>query len=144
VAPQAHLKRLTLEMGECAESLAVLADSEKLRQVLVNLLSNAVKFTDAGGAITLSARRNGETVNIDVADTGIGIAPEQMERIFEPFVQVRSDLTRTAEGTGLGLAISRDLARGMGGDLTAESSLGTGSCFTITLREASHAEPGTD
>ena len=69
-------------------------------------------------------------------DTGIGIPPDQLGRIFEPFVQVRADLTRTAEGTGLGLAISRDLARGMGGDLTAESEPGVGSTFTLTLPAA--------
>jgi signal transduction histidine kinase len=71
-----------------------------------------------------------------VRDTGIGIPPDQLGRIFEPFVQVRADLTRTAEGTGLGLAISRDLARGMGGDLTAESEPGVGSTFTLTLPAA--------
>ena len=71
-----------------------------------------------------------------VRDTGLGIAVDQLERIFEPFVQVRADLTRTTEGTGLGLAISRDLARGMGGDLTVESTLGEGSTFTLTLPRA--------
>ena len=78
-------------------------------------------------------------VRYTVRDTGIGIAADQLERIFEPFVQVHSDLTRTAEGTGLGLAISRDLARGMGGDLTAESEVGVGSTFTLTLPAAGSA-----
>jgi signal transduction histidine kinase len=72
-------------------------------------------------------------VGVTVRDTGIGIAADQLERIFDPFVQVRSELTRTAEGTGLGLAISRDLARGMGGDLTAESEPRVGSVFTLVL-----------
>ncbi len=76
-------------------------------------------------------------------DTGIGIPPDQLDRIFEPFVQVRADLTRTAEGTGLGLAISRDLARGMGGDLTAESTPGVGSTFTLTLPAAGGAHDET-
>jgi signal transduction histidine kinase len=71
-----------------------------------------------------------------VSDTGIGIAPEQLEHAFEPFVQIDAKLTRTREGTGLGLAISRDLARGMGGELSAESLLGTGSTFTLTLPRA--------
>jgi signal transduction histidine kinase len=75
-------------------------------------------------------------VLVVVRDTGIGIAADQLERIFEPFVQVRADLTRIAEGTGLGLAISRDLARGMGGDLAAESTPGQGSAFTLTLPAA--------
>jgi signal transduction histidine kinase len=75
-------------------------------------------------------------VLVTVADTGRGIAADALERVFEPFVQVDTRLTRTEEGMGLGLAISRDLARGMGGDLTAESTLGTGSTFTLTLPAA--------
>ncbi len=77
-----------------------------------------------------------EHVIVRVSDTGRGIAPEQMERVFQPFVQLDSGLTRTGEGTGLGLAISRDLARGMGGDLTAASTPGVGSVFTFTLPKA--------
>jgi len=72
-------------------------------------------------------------VEITVRDSGIGIPAEQLERIFEPFVQVRAELTRTAEGTGLGLAISRDLARGMRGDLLVSSTIGGGSTFTLSL-----------
>jgi signal transduction histidine kinase len=122
-------------MGECPPDLLVRADAEKLRQILVNLLSNAVKFTDRGGRIELActAPATEEPVRVTVRDTGIGIAADQLERIFDPFVQVRSELTRTAEGTGLGLAISRDLARGMGGDLTAESVPRVGSVFTLVL-----------
>jgi signal transduction histidine kinase len=105
--------------------------------VLANLLSNAVKFTEARsgepGRIAVACQAAGARIRIAVADTGIGIPADQFERIFEPFVQVRAALTRTAEGTGLGLAISRDLARGMGGELTVESSPGVGSTFTLTL-----------
>jgi signal transduction histidine kinase len=118
----------------------VRADPEKLRQVLVNLLGNAVKFTASRdgepGRIAVSCTADGARVRIAVRDTGIGIAGDKLAAIFEPFVQVRADLTRTAEGTGLGLAISRDLARGMGGDLTAESTPGLGSTFTLTLPAA--------
>ena len=74
-----------------------------------------------------------DSVAISVSDSGIGVPEDKLEKIFDPFVQVDSKLTRTAEGTGLGLAISRDLARGMGGDLVAESTLGKGSTFTLTL-----------
>jgi signal transduction histidine kinase len=120
--------------------LNVLADSEKLQQILLNLLSNAVKFTEPSGTITLRATTDGGTphamVCIEVTDTGIGIAPEQLARVFEPFVQVDAKLTRTREGTGLGLAISRDLARGMGGELTVKSMLGQGSTFTLILPAA--------
>ena len=106
---------------------------EKLRQILANLLSNAVKFTDLAGTIELSCTGDADWVRIRVRDTGIGIASERTEDIFDPFVQVRADLTRPHEGTGLGLAISRDLARGMGGDVTVQSEAGVGSTFTLTL-----------
>ena len=133
VAPQAQAKELSLSVAACAPSLAVRADAEKVRQILVNLLSNAVKFTDRGGRVELACVAEGARIRVLVRDTGIGIAAEQLDRIFEPFVQVRADLTRTAEGTGLGLAISRDLARGMGGDLTVRSAPGEGSTFELTL-----------
>ncbi|HEU0012285.1 MAG TPA: ATP-binding protein [Longimicrobium sp.] len=133
VAPQAHAKGLALEVRAAPPGLRVRADAEKLRQILANLLSNAVKFTDAGGRVTLGAEARPGAVHFAVADSGIGIPVDKLEAIFEPFVQVRSDLTRTAEGTGLGLAISRDLARAMGGDLCAESVEGRGSTFRLTL-----------
>jgi signal transduction histidine kinase len=136
VAPQAQAKDIALAVGECPPELAVRADAEKLRQILVNLLGNAVKFTDRGGRIDLACAASEDGVRVHVRDTGIGIPPDQLGRIFEPFVQVRAELTRTAEGTGLGLAISRDLARGMGGDLAAESTPGAGSTFTLTLPAA--------
>ncbi|HYW13558.1 MAG TPA: PAS domain-containing protein [Longimicrobium sp.] len=136
VAPQARGKGLALEVGECPRELAARADAEKLRQILVNLLSNAIKFTDPGGRIEITCARMDGRVAVSVADTGMGIAAEKMEEIFDPFVQVRSDLTRPHEGTGLGLAISRDLARGMGGELTATSTPGVGSVFTLSLPAA--------
>jgi signal transduction histidine kinase len=115
------------------DTVSVWADREKVEQILLNLLSNAIKFTPPGGSVTLVCRAGAEQVSIQVRDTGVGIPPEKLQRVFEPFVQVRGDLTRTAEGTGLGLAISRDLARGMGGDLTVESEEGRGSTFTLTV-----------
>jgi len=136
VAPQTSAKGLTLTIGTCPPDLTVRADAEKLRQILVNLLSNALKFTERGGRIALECAPSESIVEVTVCDSGIGIPAEQLERIFEPFVQVRADLTRTAEGTGLGLAISRDLARGMGGDLRADSEEGKGSVFTLTLPRA--------
>jgi signal transduction histidine kinase len=136
VAPQARDRGLELELLECPPELEVQADEEKLRQILVNLLSNAVKFTEPGGRIDVSCTRSGEEVEIAVSDTGIGIPTRKLATIFEPFVQVRADLTRPHEGTGLGLAISRDLARGMGGDLTAASTPGAGSTFVVRLPAA--------
>jgi PAS domain S-box-containing protein len=136
VAPQAQARELTLSVAACPSTLTARADAEKVRQILVNLLSNAIKFTDRGGRVDLVCEASGRTVAVAVSDTGIGIEADQLERIFEPFVQVRADFTRTAEGTGLGLAISRDLARGMGGELTAASTPGVGSTFTLTLPAA--------
>jgi signal transduction histidine kinase len=133
VVPQAEAKGIELITAETERFLAVRADPDKLRQILVNLLSNAVKFTGPGGRIHLGCERAGECVCFSVRDTVVGIAGDQVAAVFEPFVQVRSDLTRTEEGTGLGLAISRQLARGMGGDLTAESTPGIGSVFTVKL-----------
>jgi signal transduction histidine kinase len=103
---------------------------------MLNLLSNAVKFTEPGGRIAVSCSTTPEGVAISVTDSGPGIPPDKLERIFEPFVQLDVGRTRTHEGTGLGLAISRDLARWMRGDLTVESRLGEGSTFTLTLPRA--------
>jgi signal transduction histidine kinase len=133
VAPQAERKGLGLQVQACPASLHVRADAEKLRQILANLLSNAVKFTATGGRVRLACEPSGVTADFTVTDTGMGIPEDQLESIFEPFVQVRSDLTRTEEGTGLGLAISRTIAEAMGGTLTAASSPGEGSTFTLRL-----------
>ncbi|MBW3630588.1 MAG: PAS domain S-box protein, partial [Gemmatimonadetes bacterium] len=116
VAPQARAKSLALLVTECPPALSARVDGEKLRQILVNLLSNSVKFTEPNGRIEVACSGDDARVTIAIRDTGIGIPADKLESIFEPFVQVRSELTRPHEGTGLGLAISRDLARGMGGD----------------------------
>ena len=112
----------------------VRGDAARLRQVLHNLLGNAVKFTRAG-QVGMRVRRGGssERVAFEVTDTGIGIAPEDMARIFDAFQQLDGSFGRRYGGTGLGLTISRELARAMGGDLTCESRPGQGSCFTLAL-----------
>ena len=134
--PQLAAKRLAYRVDACEENPIVRADADKLQQVLLNLLSNAVKFTPDGGAVTLRCTTDGPRVLISVEDTGIGIPDEKLNDVFEPFVQVDRTLTSTHEGAGLGLAISRDLARAMGGDLTATSQLGVGSVFTLALPRA--------
>ena len=96
-------------------------------------MSNAIKFTPEAGSITLECTEAGEQVSIAVSDTGIGIAEGRLEHVFEPFVQLHRALNAPHEGTGLGLAISRDLARGMGGELTVTSVVGMGSTFALTL-----------
>jgi signal transduction histidine kinase len=135
IAPLAGRKGITcrgLRLG-AASGVSVYADPDKLLQVLVNLLANAVKFTPAGGTIEVTVHPGGPRVEIRVSDNGIGVAPADLERIFEPFVQLDDRLARGAEGTGLGLAISRELAIAMGGSLSVESEQGQGSTFTVTL-----------
>jgi signal transduction histidine kinase len=111
----------------------VLADERKIKQVLLNLLSNAVKFTGEGGKITMSATLNGDAVAVSVADTGIGIAAEDQQAVFEEFRQVGDDYARKREGTGLGLALARRLVELHGGTLSLASELGKGSTFTFTI-----------
>jgi signal transduction histidine kinase len=145
VTPQLRAKGLVLEPSQCdPENLTARADREKLQQVLLNLLSNSIKFTERGGRIQLRSRAADDRVQIQVCDTGIGIPAEKIESIFEPFVQIGRALNRPLEGTGLGLAISRDLARGMGGDLTAESTIGEGSTITLTLPRAAASDDRLD
>jgi len=136
VAPQLNAKGLGFSRDECGEGRVVRADTDKLQQILVNLLSNAIKFTPEGGAITMYCEDRGDLVSILIRDTGIGIDAERLEHVFAPFVQIDRRLNAPQEGTGLGLAISRDLARGMGGELTAESTPGAGSTFALTLPRA--------
>jgi signal transduction histidine kinase len=136
ILPQLRAKGLTyVSPGECS-GLAVLADAEKLRQILINLLSNAIKFTRAGADIRGLCDADDHTVRIRIADQGIGIPPEKLEAVFEPFVQIERTLAGRQEGTGLGLSISRDLARHMGGDLSVESRVDVGSTFVLSLPRA--------
>jgi len=139
IEPQLGAKQLHYNVTLPNTPLLVRADREKFVQVMLNLLSNAAKFTAVGGSITVDGCPDPQTKNsvlIRVTDTGSGIPEEKLEAIFEPFVQVRGGAAQTADGTGLGLAISRNLARGMGGSLRAESKLGKGSTFFLTLPRA--------
>lgn len=133
VVPQIRAKQLTYVICECSPSMRARADSEKLQQILLNLITNAMKFTNAGGKISIDCKLSDTEVSMTVSDTGVGIASDKLAMIFEPFVQVDAKLTRVQDGVGLGLAISRELARGMGGDLSAVSKQGVGSAFTLTL-----------
>jgi PAS domain S-box-containing protein len=129
--PLAADKRLRFRTGDPPEG-EVVTDGRKLRQILINLLGNAVKFTDRG-EVSFSVERGAGEVRFRVADTGVGIAPEYLEQIWEPFRQVQNPMTRTAGGTGLGLSVSRHLARLLGAELTVRSAPGEGSAFTLRL-----------
>ena len=143
VMPQATAKGLTFRRGACADDAVARADFSKVEQVLLNLLSNAVKFTPSGGNVTVSCTAQADTACLVVQDTGVGIPAEKIPVIFEPFVQLGRSLTTSHEGTGLGLAISRDLARAMGGELSATSAPSRGTTFTLSLPSESAAQPST-
>ena len=128
----ASAKSLKLSVETSELPAACLGDPARITQILLNLLSNAVKFTKQG-EIRLSVRREGEELVYAVDDTGIGIAPEMMARLFQPFEQADSSTTRKFGGTGLGLAISKRLAELMGGSLGVESAVGAGCTFTLRL-----------
>jgi PAS domain S-box-containing protein len=132
VAPLATDKGLRFRYEPPPDAIILETDAEKVRRLLIHLLFNAVKFTDRG-EVELSARREDDEALIDVRDTGIGIAPEHLERVFEPFWQVEEPTTRRAPGTGLGLTLARRLARLLGGDITVSSVPGRGSTFTVRL-----------
>jgi PAS domain S-box-containing protein len=134
IAPQVQAKELTYTCHAADPGMRLWADAEKLQQILLNLVGNAVKFTPAGGNVSVRAEVDGPCVRIHVHDDGPGIPPDKAEAVFDPFVQVdRHGLGDSQQGVGLGLAISRDLARGMGGELTLEAGLEGGSTFTFSL-----------
>ncbi len=141
ILPQVQARGLNFTCNNSNRDLTVFCDPEKAEQILLNLLSNAAKFTATGGHISVDVERDAHSARIVVRDTGVGIPPDKLDAIFEPFVQVERNHTSSSEGAGLGLAISRDLARAMNGDLTVESEVGVGSTFTLTLpveADASH------
>jgi two-component system, NarL family, sensor histidine kinase BarA len=137
--PIAERKNITLEYRIDEAVPLMRQDPVKLRQILYNLLSNAIKFTPEGGRVTLRARPEGRSVVIEVEDTGIGIAEEEREIIFEKFRQAKAPgqgddvLKREHQGTGLGLSIVRELTKLLGGDVHLESQTGKGSTFTIRI-----------
>ena len=138
IEPQMKARHIAYRCVAIDATCIVVGDSEKIQQVILNLLTNALKFTDPGGAITLSCESSDGCARISVADTGRGIPAAKLELVFDPFVQLdRSANPGSQQGVGLGLAISRELARAMGGELTAESEVGKGSVFTLALELSS-------
>lgn len=141
VEPQALAKSLTLTITGC-DDCSVLADRDKLVQILLNLLSNAIKFTPDGGSITLDCPRRADGTDdpsvafIRVRDTGSGIRREKQASVFDPFVQIDTTVRGRSAGAGLGLTISKRLAQGMDGALRVRGELGVGSSFTLALRRA--------
>src|SRR5256714_4842252 len=141
IAPQILAKGLRYQYNGAGRTESVLADPEKMQQIVLNLLSNAVKFTETGGSITVTATPRGNCIEIAVKDTGVGIAEEKIDKVFDPFVQAGRQLNQPTQGVGLGLAISRDLARAMKGEICLESAVGKGSTFTLSLPRAPRMDP---
>ncbi|AOS43243.1 Autoinducer 2 sensor kinase/phosphatase LuxQ [Lacunisphaera limnophila] len=135
VQTSAHQKSITLESALTDCPPVILADERRLKQILVNLLANAVKFTPAGGRVGLrvAPQSGGHSLRFEIWDTGIGIAPENHERIFQPFQQIDSSLSRQYAGTGLGLALVRSMAQLQGGCVDVSSTLGSGSTFGVAI-----------
>jgi signal transduction histidine kinase len=133
VEPLAAAKQISVRSGPCQNDTPALVDRPKFEQILINLVSNAVAYTEKGGWLEIACGTADDTVWVTVTDNGIGISRDHLQSIFEPFVQVGRTLSTGHQGTGLGLAISRDLARGMKGELTVESSVGKGSKFTLSV-----------
>jgi signal transduction histidine kinase len=132
VQPLARRKGLALRVRAPDRPLSAVTDRGKLRQVLVNLLFNAIKFT-ARGEVALEVEPDGPAALLHVRDTGVGIAPGDLERIWEPFWQAQPANTREVGGTGLGLSISRRLVHLLGGEIAVTSEPGRGSAFTVRL-----------
>lgn len=124
---------LKFDMQLPALPIVALTDGVKIKQIVINLLSNAAKFTPAGGHVSVSTMFAERVLYVTVADTGIGIALAYLDAVFEPFLQVVDGRRLHVGGTGLGLSISREYARGLGGDLKVQSTVGKGSTFTLSL-----------
>jgi signal transduction histidine kinase len=131
--PIAKEKGIALDDGIPAELPPLRADRAKLRRILVNLVSNALKFTPKGGRVEISAGTAGRFARVAITDTGVGIAPEDTERLFDKYEQARTRATRSEQGTGLGLYITRQLVELHGGTIEAHSELGKGSTFSFTI-----------
>ncbi|HEY8851672.1 MAG TPA: HAMP domain-containing sensor histidine kinase [Gemmatimonadaceae bacterium] len=132
VEPMASAKSLKLVVNLMGEDQSIQTDGTKLRQMLVNLLSNGIKFTEKG-EVQLGCAVNDGVLEVTIADTGVGIAAENIEYVFEPFWQAEQTATRKTSGTGLGLSVTRKLARLLGGDVTVASRMGAGTTFLLTL-----------
>jgi signal transduction histidine kinase len=133
IRERATRKGLALETAIDPALGVIRGDQRKIKQVLLNLLSNAVKFTPEGGRVEVRAQRLDGHVEVAVTDTGIGIAPEDLDAVFEEFRQVGTDYAKKHEGTGLGLTLSRKFVELHGGSIAVKSRLGEGSTFTFTL-----------
>ena len=141
-SPGAEAAGVKLACAISGEGLEVTGDADRLGQVLRNLISNALRHTPAGGRVTVSVGRSGERVLLEVADTGTGISPEDLPHVFDRFYRGDKSRSRRGGGAGLGLAIARQLVIAHGGEIAAESTLGAGTTFRVTLPAAVRGDNG--
>jgi hypothetical protein len=130
VAPMAEKKGIDLRVNIADDVADITTDQRRLEQILINLLNNAVKFTEQG-KVEISCRGDGDFYRLSVSDTGIGIRPEEIDGLFQPFHQIDTGLSRKHEGTGLGLSICRKLVDMMGGRIEVRSRWAQGSTFDV-------------
>jgi signal transduction histidine kinase len=130
---QAELKQQMFEISLTGDKLPILADAPRLRQVLHNLVGNALKYTGVGGHIYLAAEVEGECVRVAVSDNGPGIPAADLPFIFDKFYRAQTDATQFTEGNGLGLAIAKAIVEQHGGQIRVESTVGQGTCFSLSL-----------
>jgi protein-histidine pros-kinase len=133
IVPLARARGVMLEPATIVAVPNVRADRVRLRQILYNLISNAVKFTDRGGMVRIRARRDDDWVSIAVVDTGVGISPSDLKRLYRSFEQLTLPSGDRPEGTGLGLALTKRLVEMHGGTIDVESELGSGTTFTVRI-----------
>jgi signal transduction histidine kinase/CheY-like chemotaxis protein len=133
VKQMAFSKNIQLHTRIAQNIKQIWVDERRIRQVLINFLSNAIKFTPSGGQVTLAVELEESEIVFSVTDTGIGITPENLGKLFQPFVQIDSNLSRQYAGTGLGLALVKRIVTGHGGTVSVSSTFGEGSCFALRL-----------
>jgi cell cycle sensor histidine kinase DivJ len=139
---QADRKGVVLKLGIAADAHTIFADKRAVKQIVMNLLSNGVKFTPRGGEVRVLAMRRANGIEIAVSDTGMGISPEDVKRLGQPFEQVEGAHTRTQEGTGLGLALVKAISAMHGGEAKIESKLGEGTTVRVFLPYAALSATG--
>jgi two-component system cell cycle sensor histidine kinase PleC len=140
VAGRAEHKHLDLR-SELNDQIPIVADRRAIKQILINLLSNAVKFTPDAGRVTVRGRIAGGSIVLMIADTGIGIPPQSLRRLGQPFEQVESQLTKSYHGSGLGLAIAKSLVNLHGGSMRLRSTLGAGTIVMVSLPRTCQQRP---
>jgi len=132
IHPLAESKELKLSLSISKDIKEIYSDERRVSQILLNIINNAIKFTPTG-LIIIDCSREGNNIVTKIQDTGIGISSSDIEKLFKPFIQVDTGITRNHEGTGLGLSISKKLAEKLGGTISVESEIGVGSTFRVTL-----------